>query len=157
MRVHLGCDHAGFELKEQLLSWLPGKGHQPVDHGADQYDPEDDYPLFCVSAGEAVVADPGSFGIVLGGSGNGEQIAANKVVGVRAALVWNDETATLARKHNDANVASVGARMHSTDEALRLIRVFLDTPFSEETRHSRRIAILASYEETGTLPEPRQP
>ena len=103
MRVHIGTDHAGFELKNRLVAQLEKKGHEVTDHGAHEYDALDDYPPFCTDVGEAVVAQPGSLGIVIGGSGNGEQIAANKVAGVRAALVWNEETARLAREHNDAN------------------------------------------------------
>src|SRR5690349_21974012 len=98
MRVHLGCDHAGFELKEHLVSWLQENGHEPVDHGAHEYDAQDDYPPFCIAAAEAVAAEPGSLGIVLGGSGNGEQIAANKVDGIRAALAFSVDTARLARE-----------------------------------------------------------
>jgi ribose 5-phosphate isomerase B len=152
MRVHLGTDHAGLDLKQHLLAWLTDHGHEPVDHGAFVYDALDDYPVYCLRAAAGVVADPGSLGVVIGGSGNGEQIAANKVTGVRAALVWSEETAVLARQHNDANVISVGGRMHTLDEMTRFVEVFLSTPFSEEERHERRIAMLASYEETGDLP-----
>src|SRR6478735_11209727 len=113
MRVHLGSDHAGLDLKNHLVSWLREHGHEPVDHGPFVYDALDDYPVFCLRAAEGVVADPGSLGVVIGGSGNGEQIAANKVDGVRAALAWSEETASLARQHNDANVISVGGRMNS--------------------------------------------
>jgi ribose 5-phosphate isomerase B len=152
MRVHLGSDHAGFELKQHLAGWLADHGYEVVDHGPMEYDPDDDYPVFCLRAARGVVADPGSLGIVLGGSGNGEQIAANKVAGVRAALAWNEETAALARQHNDANVLSIGARMHSVDEATAFVQVFLTTPFSGEERHARRIAMLTEYERSGTLP-----
>ncbi len=152
MRVHLGCDHAGLELKDQLLVWLTDHGHDTVDHGPRDYDADDDYPPFCIHAAEAVVSDVGSLGIVIGGSGNGEQIAANKVVGVRAALAWSEETAQLARMHNDANVISVGARMHSIDEATRFVDIFLSTEFTGESRHARRIALLRDYEETGEIP-----
>ena len=146
MRVHLGADHAGFELKAHLLAWLADHGYEPVDHGAAGYDPVDDYPPFCIAAATATVGDPGSLGIVLGGSGNGEQIAANKVIGVRAALAWDAETARLARQHNDANVLSLGARMLSPDEAAALVEIFCSTPFSDEERHRRRIALLSDYE-----------
>jgi ribose 5-phosphate isomerase B len=146
MRVFLGCDHAAFELKEHLTSVLAGAGHEPVDCGAFEYDAEDDYPPFCFEVGERVVAEPGTLGIVLGGSGNGEQIAANKVPGVRAALAWNRDTATLARQHNDANVVALGARQHSADEAAELALAFLATEFSGEERHARRIALVADYE-----------
>jgi ribose 5-phosphate isomerase B len=153
MRVHVGSDHAGFELKQHLVGWLADHGHEVIDHGADTYDAEDDYPPFCLATGEAVVGDPGSLGIVIGGSGNGEQIAANKVKGVRAALAWSEETARLCRQHNDANVLAIGARMHTIDQATLLAEVFLATPFSQDPRHERRIAELAEYEETGAIPE----
>ena len=152
MRVHLGSDHAGLELKEHLLGWLRENGHEPVDHGPFVYDALDDYPVFCLRAAEAVVADPGSLGVVIGGSGNGEQIAANKVKGVRAALVWNEDTAVLARQHNDANVISVGGRMHPIDEMTHFVDLFVTTDFTGEERHARRIAMLADYEQTGDLP-----
>ena len=147
MRVHIGSDHAGFELKQHLVSELTAKGYEVVDHGAPSYDAQDDYPVFCLPAAEAVVADPGSLGIVIGGSGNGEAIAANKVDGVRCALAWSEETATLGRRHNNANVISVGGRMHTTDEATRFVELFLETPFSEDARHQRRIDLLAAYED----------
>ena len=126
MRVHLGSDHAGFELKAHLVAWLESERYDVVDHGPVEYDPVDDYPPYVLRAAQAVVNDRGSLGIVLGGSGNGEQIAANKVRGVRAALAWTEDTAVLAREHNDANVISVGARMHTADEATRLVELFLD-------------------------------
>ena len=152
MRIHLGSDHAGLELKEHMLGWLRDHGHEPVDHGPFVYDALDDYPVFCLRAAAAVVADPGSLGVVIGGSGNGEQIAANKVPGVRAALAWSEETASLARQHNDANVISVGGRMHTVDEMTRFIEVFLGSAFTGEERHVRRIGMLADYEATGELP-----
>ena len=152
MRVHLGSDHAGLELKEHLSGWLREQGHDPVDHGPFVHDPDDDYPVFCIRAAAGVVADPGSLGVVIGGSGNGEQIAANKVHGVRSALAWSDETARLAREHNDANVISVGGRMHTVEEMTRFVGIFVDTPFSGVERHARRIAMLTSYETTGELP-----
>jgi ribose 5-phosphate isomerase B len=152
MRIHLGSDHAGLELKEHMLGWLRDHGHEPVDHGPFVYDALDDYPVFCLRAAAAVVADQGSLGVVIGGSGNGEQIAANKVPGVRAALAWSEETASLAREHNDANVISVGGRMHTVDEMTRFIEVFLGTAFTGEERHVRRIGMLADYEATGDLP-----
>jgi ribose 5-phosphate isomerase B len=152
MRVHLGSDHAGFELKQQVAEWLGGQGHEAVDHGPLAYDGADDYPPYCLRAAEAVAADPGALGVVIGGSGNGEQIAANKVRGVRAALAWNEDTAALSRRHNDANVVSIGARMHTAEEALRFVEVFVSTPFSGEDRHTRRIGMLTSYEESGVLP-----
>ncbi|MGH3329679.1 MAG: ribose-5-phosphate isomerase [Nocardioidaceae bacterium] len=152
MRVHLGSDHAGLELKEHLLNWLTDQGHEAVDHGPFVYDALDDYPVFCLRAAAAVADEEGSLGVVVGGSGNGEQMAANKVKGVRAALVWSEETAVLAREHNNANVISVGGRMHNLDEMTRFIDVFLNTPYSGEERHTRRIAMLSEYEKTGNLP-----
>src|ERR671929_300916 len=146
MRVYLGSDHAGYELKQHLVEHLGKQGHEVVDVGPHVYDPEDDYPAFCLHTGAKVVADPGSLGIVIGGSGNGEQIAANKVPGVRAALGWNPETARLAREHNDANVVSIGARQHSVEEATELVRLFLATPFSGDPRHVRRIGLVTDYE-----------
>ncbi|MGD9955600.1 MAG: ribose-5-phosphate isomerase [Candidatus Nanopelagicales bacterium] len=151
MRVHLGSDHAGFELKAVLAEHLRASGHDVVDHGADTYEALDDYPPFCVAAAQAVVDDSGSLGIVIGGSGNGEQIAANKVQGVRAALVWSVEIAELARQHNNANVMGIGARQHDEETAKRLVDAFLATPFSGDERHQRRIDLLATYEETGAF------
>lgn len=151
MRVHLAADHAGYELKSELIEWLTAQGHEPVDHGAFEYDALDDYPPFCVAAAEAVVAEPGSLGIVIGGSGNGEQISANKVKGARAALAWSTETASLARQHNNAQIVSIGARMHSVDEAIGIVAAFLETPWSDEARHQRRIDQLLAYEETGAI------
>jgi len=152
MRVHLGSDHAGLELKAHLLGWLRDNGHEPVDHGPFVYDAVDDYPVFCIRAAEGVAKDPGSLGIVIGGSGNGEQMAANKVEGVRAALVWNADIAVLAREHNDANVISVGGRMHTVDEMTHFIDTFIRTPFSGDERHARRIGMISDYESTGELP-----
>ena len=151
MRVYLGSDHAGFELKEQLVEHVRALGHEAIDCGVPTYDPEDDYPAPCILAAHRVVADPGSLGVVIGGSGNGEQIAANKVDGIRAALAWNDDTARLARQHNDANVVSIGARQHPVEDAKRFVQLFLDTPFSAEARHQRRIDQLAEYERTGAI------
>lgn len=145
-RLHVGTDHAGFELAQFLIGQLRDEGVDVIDHGAHELDPDDDYPAPCIAAAEATVADPGSLGLVLGGSGNGEQMAANLVPGVRAALVWNLETAQLARAHNDALVMALGARQHSRTEALALVRVFLDTPFSGDPRHARRIDAMARYE-----------
>jgi ribose 5-phosphate isomerase B len=152
MRVYLGSDHAGFELKNHLVEWLTASGHEPVDCGPHVYDAVDDYPPFCLRAAERTAADPGSLGIVIGGSGNGEQIAANKVKGVRAALAWNEQTASLAREHNDANVLSIGGRMHTREEATKFAELFLATPYSHEERHQRRIDMLTAYERTGELP-----
>jgi ribose 5-phosphate isomerase B len=150
MRLHIGSDHAGFELKTYLITALTEDGHELVDHGPETFDAEDDYPVYCIPAAEAAVADPESLGIVVGGSGNGEQIAANKVVGTRAVLAYNLETARLGRQHNDANVIGIGARMHTEEEALEMVRLFLATPFSGDPRHARRIGLLADYEKSRT-------
>jgi ribose 5-phosphate isomerase B len=152
MRVHLGCDHAGFELKTVLTSLLVEWGHLPIDHGAHTVDATDNYPPFVLRAAEATAAQAGSIGVVIGGSGNGEAIAANKVHGVRAALAWNVETARLARLHNDANIVSIGARMHSLAEALLIVETFLGADFSRDERHVRRLAMVARYEDDGGLP-----
>jgi ribose 5-phosphate isomerase B len=152
MRVHIGGDHASYELQRDLVTWLADQGHEVVDHGPLDHDALDDYPVFVLRAAEAVGADPDSLGIVLGGSGNGEQIAANKVRGVRAALAWKPELAALAREHNDARVVSVGARMHSTQEARAIVEAFLSTSFSGDERHARRIGMISAYEADGTLP-----
>ena len=156
MRVHLGSDHAGLDLKAHLLGWLTDHGYEAVDHGPFVYDADDDYPVFCLRAAEAVAAERAagadSLGVVIGGSGNGEQIAANKVPGIRAALAWSEETASLGREHNDANVVAVGGRMHSLDDMTRFVEVFLGTPFSEAERHVRRIGMLSDYERTHELP-----
>ena len=146
MRVHIGSDHAGFDLKNFLAMALREDGHDVVDHGPTEYDAEDDYPVYCIPAAEAAVAESGSLGVVIGGSGNGEQIAANKVKGTRAALAYNIDIAKLGRQHNDANVIGIGARMHTEEEALELVRMFLATPFSGDERHARRIRLLADYE-----------
>ena len=134
------------------MRWLAAHGYEAIDHGPRRYDAEDDYPPFCLRAAEAVIEDEGSLGVVIGGSGNGEQIAANKVGGIRAALAWSEETAQLARLHNDANVISIGARMHSVDDATRFVEIFLATEFTGEARHSRRIEMLKEYEDTGQIP-----
>ena len=156
MRVHLGCDHAGLDLKHHLTRWLTEHGYEPVDHGPFVYDALDDYPVFCLRAAEAVAAERAdgqdSLGVVIGGSGNGEQMAANKVIGIRAALVWNDATAQLAREHNDANVISLGGRQHTLDEMTRFIGIFLAEPFPGDERHVRRIALMSDYEVTRELP-----
>ncbi|GAA4818799.1 ribose-5-phosphate isomerase [Tomitella cavernea] len=152
MRVYLGGDHAGFELKATLIEHLTAAGHEPVDCGAFEYDAADDYPAFCIDAARRVVADPGSLGIVIGGSGNGEQIAANKVPGARCALAWSVETARLARQHNNAQLMGIGGRMHTLDEAKEIVDAFLAAQWSQEERHQRRIDVLTEYERTGTAP-----
>ncbi|HEX6351593.1 ribose-5-phosphate isomerase [Actinophytocola sp.] len=152
MRVYLGSDHAGFELKAHLVQHLPSVGHEVVDVGPAVYDAEDDYPPYCVEAARRVLADEGSLGVVIGGSGNGEQIAANKVPGIRAALAYDLNTAQLARQHNDAQVLAIGGRMHSLEDATAMVETFLATPFSGDERHARRIRMLAEYERTGEPP-----
>jgi ribose 5-phosphate isomerase B len=152
MRVHLGSDHAGFELKAAIVRRLTELGHEPVDHGPAEYVATDDYPPYVLRAAEGVAQEPGSLGVVLGGSGNGEAIAANKVKGVRCALAWSEQTARLGREHNDANVVSLGARMHDEATALSILEAFLGTPYSGDDRHTRRIAMLSAYETTGQLP-----
>lgn len=146
MRVYLGADHAGYELKQQIIEHLTNTGHEPIDCGAFDYDAEDDYPAFCIAAARKTLADPDSLGIVLGGSGNGEQIAANKVPGARCALAWSVATAQLAREHNNAQLIGIGGRMHTVAEALAIVDAFISTPWSEAQRHQRRIDILAAYE-----------
>jgi ribose 5-phosphate isomerase B len=152
VRVYLGSDHAGFELKAALIEWLRGAGHEPVDCGPSSLDPEDDYPPYVMSAASKAVDDPGSLGIVIGGSGNGEAIASNKIKGVRAAVAFSDETAQLARLHNNANVLSLGARMYSVDDAVGFAKVFVETAFSGAPRHVRRLDEIAAYEDSGKLP-----
>lgn len=151
MRVHIGSDHAGLELKNALVEHLKSSGHDVVDHGPHVYDALDDYPVFCIPAAQGVASENGSFGIVLGGSGNGEQMAANKVKGIRAALVWSVETAKLAREHNDANVIAIGGRMHPIEVCKELIDVFLATPFSNDERHIRRIGQVSNFETKGSI------
>ena len=153
MRVHLGGDHAAHDLLLDLVAHLQSAGHDVTNHGPHDYDALDDYPVFVLRAAEAVAADPGSLGVVLGGSGNGEQMAANKVSGIRAALCYDDELAQLAREHNDAQVISIGARMTTPEQARSMVDTFLGTAFSGDERHRRRIAMVSAYESDGTLPE----
>ncbi|MEV8266372.1 ribose-5-phosphate isomerase [Microbacterium sp. NPDC076911] len=162
MRIHLATDHAGLEFSTQLQHHLAAGGHEVVDHGPVEYDPLDDYPSFCIRAAQAVVTDQNagveSLGVVFGGSGNGEQMAANKVRGIRAALVWSLATAELAREHNDANVIAIGARQHTFEQVAQFIDRFVNTLFSGDERHARRIAQLAAFETDGSLqPDPREP
>lgn len=155
MRIHIATDHAGLDLSHHLISHLRAAGHEVIDHGPQSYDPSDDYPAFCINAAQATVTDReaglDALGVVFGGSGNGEQMAANKVTGARAALVWNLSTARLAREHNNANVISIGAREHTIEEATAFIDAFIAEPFSDEERHARRIDQLSEYEATGTI------
>lgn len=155
MRIHIATDHAGLEFSRHLIEHLSAAGHEVIDHGPIEYDALDDYPAFCINAAHAVMVDQEAgieaLGVVFGGSGNGEQMSANKVTGVRAALVWNQSTAKLAREHNDANVISIGAREHTVEEATGFIDMFIAEPFSFEERHARRIGQLAEYEATGDI------
>ncbi|WP_010524859.1 ribose-5-phosphate isomerase [Nesterenkonia sp. F] len=155
MRVHIATDHAGMELSAHLVKHLADRGYEMVDHGPEVYDAEDDYPAYCFRAAEAVAAEQAegreALGIVLGGSGNGEQITANKVRGIRAALAWNLETARLAREHNDANVVGLGGRQHSLQEAAAIVEAFLSAAWSGEERHARRLGKIAHYERTGEI------
>ena len=146
MRIHIGSDHAGLELKSQFIEHLVGNGHDVTDHVPYEYDAVDDYPDFCIPAAEAVAKDPASLGIVLGGSGNGEQMAANKVSGIRAALAWSVETAKLAKDHNNANVVAVGGRMHELPLVKEIIDAFIAHPFSADERHIRRIDKITAFE-----------
>lgn len=155
MRVHIATDHAGMELSQYLVEQLTADGYHMIDHGPEAYDAVDDYPAFCIHAAQAVKADRDqgldSLGIVLGGSGNGEQMAANKVSGIRAALAWSIPTAQLAREHNDAQVVALGGRQHTQEEGLEIVRAFLSTPFSGDERHVRRINQIAEFEATGDV------
>src|SRR3954462_7258164 len=152
MRVYLGSDHAGFELKNEIIEHLKKAGHEPIDCGAYVYDAEDDYPAFCIAAALKTVGDNESLGIVIGGSGNGEQIAANKVPGARCALAWSTETASLTRQHNNARLIGIGARLHTVEEALAIVDAFVSMPWSEASRHQRRVDIVDDYERTRIAP-----
>ena len=151
MRLHIGSDHAGLELKNELLAHLVNSGHDVTDHGPYEYDALDDYPDFCIPAAQAVAKDENALGVVIGGSGNGEQISANKVKGIRAVLAWSIETAKLGKEHNNANVVSIGGRMHSIEDCKAIIDAFIATPFSNDERHIRRINKIAKFEETGEI------
>ena len=147
MRIHIGSDHAGLEFKNELIEHLVNNGHDVTDHGPYEYDALDDYPDFCIPAAQAVAKDPTSLGVVLGGSGNGEQIASNKVKGIRAALVWSIETAKLAREHNNANVISLGQRQHTAQEVKDFLDAFIATPYPGDERHARRIGKISEFED----------
>jgi ribose 5-phosphate isomerase B len=146
MRIHIGSDHAGLELKATLVAHLKSQGHEVTDHGPHEYDALDDYPDFCIPAAQATAKDSSSLGIVLGGSGNGEQMAANKVKGIRAALCWSVETAKLAKEHNNANVIALGGRMHTQEVCIKILDAFITTPFSQDERHIRRINKISAFE-----------
>ena len=144
MRIAMGCDHAGFRLKEDLKSFLAEAGHQVTDLGTDSEEPVD-YPKYCADAARRVAAGQADRAIVLGGSGQGEQIAANKVPGVRAALCHDVYMAQLSRHHNDANVLSIGGRIVASEYAREIVTVWLETPFEGE-RHVARIEQIAKIE-----------
>ena len=145
MKISIGSDHAGFEYKERIIAHLQAAGHEVSDHGTHSAE-STDYPLFIIPAAEAVARGEAERGIVLGGSGNGEAMAANKVTGIRCALCWNDETAEFSRRHNNSNVLSIGQRMVSIEIALQVLDIWLKTPF-EGGRHARRIKELDVYEQ----------
>ena len=151
MKIAIGSDHAGFEYKAAISKLLKDLGHDVHDLGTYSTDPVD-YPLFIRPVALAVAAGEAERGIVLGGSGNGEAIVANRVHSVRCALCWSLESAKLSRQHNDANVLSLGARMYPLPDALGFARVFIETAFSGEARHARRLEMIADYEKTGELP-----
>ena len=140
MKIHLATDHAGLELKEKVKLYLSDLNYEVIDHGAYEYDALDDYPDFIFPCANAVSNDPESKGIILGGSGQGEAMAANRVKGVRAAVFYNgpDEIIKLSRQHNNANILSLGARFMSEEEMYKIIEVWLSTDF-ESGRHQRRI------------------
>ncbi|MBT9255766.1 RpiB/LacA/LacB family sugar-phosphate isomerase [Phycicoccus sp. MAQZ13P-2] len=139
-------------MLHDLAAFLEAEGHEVTNHGPHTYDALDDYPVFVLRAAQAVAADPEALGVVLGGSGNGEQMAANKVPGLRAALCYDEELARLAREHNDARVISIGARMTDPELARTMVRTFVATPFSGEERHVRRLRMIEAFEADGTLP-----
>jgi ribose 5-phosphate isomerase B len=142
MRLAIGSDHAGYRYKERMKEYLEQAGHEVVDFGTDSEEPVD-YPLFIRPTAEAVARGEVERGIVLGGSGNGEAIVANRVRGVRCGLCWNEESARLCRQHNDANVLSIGQRMMPPEMALKIVQIWLETSF-DGGRHARRIALIDS-------------
>ena len=144
MKISIGSDHAGFDYKQRLVEHLRAAGHEVIDHGTTSSE-STDYPLFIIPAAESVARGEAERGIVLGGSGNGEAIAANKVKGIRCALCWNAETAELSRRHNNANVLSIGERMIPFETAREIVEIWLRTPF-DGGRHERRIEELDRYE-----------
>lgn len=147
MRIYIGADHGGYQLKEELKKYLGEIGHEVEDMGAHELNPEDDYPdfVFPVALRVAQSKPHEAMGIVIGRSGNGEVITANKVKGIRAALCWNEEVAKKAREHNDANILSLSADYTDTETAKIIVKTFLETPFSEEERHKRRIEKISKY------------
>ncbi len=150
MKIYIGTDHAGFELKEELKKFLEDLGCEVEDKGAYEFNREDDYPDFILpvvkAVAEDIARDLDSRGIVIGGSGQGEAIVANKVKNIRAAVVYDEYSARMSREHNDANIVSLGTRTLSADKAKRLVKLWLETPFSNEERHKRRIEKIKTIE-----------
>lgn len=151
MKVYIASDHGGFEYKKELIKYLKGKGYDVEDMGAEVLDPKDDYTDFVFPLAMRISKEVGSMGIVLGRSGNGEQIAANKVKGIRAVICLTETMAQKAREHNDANVLSLGADYVDLETAKKVVETFLKTPFSNAERHSRRIRKISDYEEGGLI------
>lgn len=150
MKIYIGADHGGFELKENLKLYIQNLGYEIEDLGALTLDLEDDYPDFVMPVAKKVVSDGDSVGIVIGRSGNGEAIAANKVKGIRAAVCINSEMAKKAREHNDANILSLGADYIKQEGAQEIVEAFIETDFSQEERHKRRIEKISEYESANT-------
>jgi ribose 5-phosphate isomerase B len=150
MKIYIGTDHAGFELKEELKKFLKNLGCEVEDKGAYEFNREDDYPDFILpvvkAVAEDIARDLDSRGIVIGGSGQGEAIVANKVKNIRAAVVYDEYSARMSREHNDANIVSLGTRTLSADKAKKLVKLWLETPFSNEERHKRRIEKIKTIE-----------
>jgi ribose 5-phosphate isomerase B len=150
MKISIGNDHAGPDYKKAIVDFLEEKGHTIFNHGTDTFDSVD-YPDFGHAVAYDVESKKADFGIVICGSGNGIAMTVNKHQDIRAALCWTKEIATLARQHNDANVVAVGARQHSQEEVLELIKAFISEPFSLDERHIRRIGKIATYEQTSEI------
>ena len=148
MQIFIGGDHAGFEMKRQLKEYLAGLGHETEDMGPHAFDVGDDYPDFVIPLARAVAGNPQSRGVVVAGSGQGEIMCANKVKGIRAALVYDEYSAKMSREHNDANLMALGARTTDLEKAKRLVKIWLETPFSGEERHIRRIGKIKRLEMT---------
>lgn len=146
MKIYIGADHGGYRLKEELKVFLTTEGYEVEDMGGYKLDQQDDYPDFIFPVAQKVASQPGSRGIVLGRSGIGEAVAANKVKGIRAALCLTPEMAKKAREHGDANILSLGADLIDVKPAEEVVRTFLETPFSQEERHKRRIEKIKEYE-----------
>ncbi len=146
--VYIGADHGGFQLKEELKAYLTSNGVEIEDMGASNLNPNDDYTDFIIPVSRKVATTPGSLGIVIGRSGNGEAIAANKIDGIRAALCLNEKMAEKSRDHNNANILSLGADYISLEEAKKIVQIFLDTNFSNEERHVRRLAAIEQLEKS---------